>query len=248
MEYAVLSQCYDALVGADYESIAHFYEQIWRRYGQSPDVVLDLGCGTGNLLPFLERGRQVIGVDLSSEMLAIAREKARDDTLLLCQDMTQLDLYGTVDAAICSLDGINALPDEKAVVETLARVNLFLSGGGLFIFDVNTPYKFENILDGQVFVYDTDEVFLVWENDYDAQAGSCDFLLTFFFPQEDGSYRRDEERITEKVYTEQKLGELVRRSGLELLAVYADQKLEPPSSKEARIYVVARKGKDAPNQ
>ena len=246
--YSVLSQCYNALVGADYPAMAEFYKAIWRQFGQDPQSVLDLGCGTGNLLPFLEEGRQVIGVDISPEMLAIAWEKAGPDTLLLCEDMTELDLFGTVDAAICALDGVNALPDARAVQQMFSRVNLFLSSGGLFIFDVNTPYKFEHILNQKAFVYDTDEVFLVWENEYDKRAGICDFLLTFFFPNPDGSYRREEECMSERAYTKEQLCGMVERSGLELLAVYGDGKAQPPSDEEQRIYFVTRKGRHAPNQ
>ena len=162
--------------------------------------------------------------------------------------MTELDLFGTVDAAICALDGVNALPDARAVQQMFSRVNLFLSSGGLFIFDVNTPYKFEHILNQKAFVYDTDEVFLVWENEYDKRAGICDFLLTFFFPNPDGSYRREEECMSERAYTKEQLCGMVERSGLELLAVYGDGKAQPPSDEEQRIYFVTRKGRHAPNQ
>lgn len=97
-------------------------------------------------------------------------------------------------------------------------------------------------------MYDTDEVFLVWENEYDKRAGICDFLLTFFFPNPDGSYRREEECMSERAYTKEQLCGMVERSGLELLAVYGDGKAQPPSDEEQRIYFVTRKGRHAPNQ
>ncbi|MBQ3077559.1 MAG: class I SAM-dependent methyltransferase [Clostridia bacterium] len=249
MEYASLAPVYDRLVHAGYEDIYRFYRSIWREFRSDPTIVLDLGCGTGSLIPLLEKdGRQVIGIDRSPEMLDLAREKAGPETLLLCQDMTELDLYGTVDAVICSLDCVNSLTEEEDVLETFRRVNLFLSARGLFVFDVNTPYKFDRVLDGQTFVYDEEDVFCVWENDYDREQQLCDFTLNLFFKEEDGSWRREQDFITERVYTRAKLEELIRESGLELVAVCGDLSLRPPWSEDERWYFVARKGKDAPNQ
>ena len=247
MEYELLSSFYDEFVNADYAAMARLYEQLWARFRFAPELVLDLGCGTGNLLPYLEKGRQVIGVDVSPEMLAIAREKASPQTLLLCQDMTQLDLYGTIDAVVCELDCINALPEEDAVRQTFERVNLFLSRGGLFIFDVNAPKKFETVLDGRAFVYESEDVFLVWESEYDKEKAACDFLLTFFLRREDGSYAREEERMTQRVYSKERLLQLMEESGLEPLTV-CNGAGEEPEEEELRLFFVARKGKDAPNQ
>ncbi|NLT58102.1 MAG: class I SAM-dependent methyltransferase [Clostridiales bacterium] len=246
MEYDVLSAFYDRLVNADYAALYAYYRAIWARYGCSPEVVLDLGCGTGNLLPHLEQAHQVIGVDISAEMLSAAREKAAPETLLLQQDMRALDLYGTVDAAVCALDGINALEDGQAVLETLSRVNLFLSKGGLFVFDVNTPYKFRQVLDGAAFVYDTEEVYCVWQSAL--QGKSCAFWLDFFVPDGRGRYERRQEALEQRVYELEELEQLVARSGLELLAVLGDHSLEPPGPQEQRVFFVTRKGRDAPNQ
>ena len=120
--YSVLSQCYDALVGADYPAMAEFYKAIWRQFGQDPQIVLDLGCGTGNLLPFLEEGRQVIGVDISPEMLAIAREKAGPDTLLLCQD-------GNLCAGRCQCAARRA----GGAADVLPRQLVFVGRGAVYL-------------------------------------------------------------------------------------------------------------------
>lgn len=248
MDYEILANFYDDLVNVNYEEIYNFYEVIWSRFGLKPEIVLDLGCGTGNLLPFLERKYEVIGVDISEEMLTLAREKVAPDTLLLCQDMCQLDLYGTVDAVVCALDCINALADAQEVEQALARANLFLSAGGLVIFDINSPYKFQEILDGSTFVYDTDEVYCVWQSDLVKEEASCFFSLDFFVPDGAGRFLRSREEQVQRVYNVAQMSAIVERSGLELLGVYGDLTMLPPEPEEERIYFVARKGKDAPNQ
>ncbi|MBQ3391152.1 MAG: hypothetical protein IJG56_01945, partial [Clostridia bacterium] len=138
-------------------------------------------------------------------------------------------------------------PDEDAVRQTFERVNLFLSRGGLFIFDVNAPKKFETVLDGRAFVYESEDVFLVWESEYDKEKAACDFLLTFFLRREDGSYAREEERMTQRVYSKERLLQLMEESGLEPLTV-CNGAGEEPEEEELRLFFVARKGKDAPNQ
>ena len=248
MEYEFLAEFYDDLVNVNYEDIYNFYEVIWDRHGLRPQIVLDLGCGTGNLLPFLEQKYEVIGVDISEEMLGLAREKAAPETLLLQQDMCELDLYGTVDAVVCSLDCINALADAQEVAEALSRINIFLSAGGLLIFDINSPYKFQKILDGSTYVYDTDEVYCVWQSDMLKEEACCLFTLDFFVPDGTGRFLRRREEQVQQIYDVTQMSAIVERSGLELIAVYGDLATQPPEPEEERIYFVARKGKDAPNQ
>lgn len=248
MEYAALSSVYDALVGADYPAMHKQILAIWDRFGAKPKLVLDLGCGTGSLLALFCGTHEVIGTDISPEMLAEAREKLPSGTLLLLQDMRELDLYGTVDAALCTLDGLNALPDAKGVLETLRRVNLFLSAGGLFIFDINTPHKYRYVLDGATFVYDEPEAYCVWQSDYDKEARRCRFLLDLFVPRADGSYHRQGEELWQQSYSMAQMRRLIERSGLEFVAVYGESNLREPVPSEQRWTFVTRKGKDAPNQ
>lgn len=244
--YDVLGRFYDLLMqDVDYEKRADYLLDVMEKHSVKPGTVLDLACGTGRLSAALaRRGCEVVGVDASEQMLAQAVQKTDafpDGRLLfLLQEMGELDLYGTVEAAVCTLDGINHLLTEDEVRQAFARVSLFLEPGGLFVFDVNTPYKFRNILGNNTFVYDYDEIYCVWQNAFDANSGICEFLLTFFEP--DGTlYRREEEVFAECAYGDGQLRRMLTEAGLTPLACYADLSLDAPGATEERTVYVARK-------
>ena len=148
--YGEFADIYDRLQDIDYDSFVKYYEQIFTRLGLKPSLVLDLACGTGNItLPMAGLGYDMIGVDLSEEMLGIASEKAREnnfDILFLNQDMTEFELYGTVDAIVCSLDGVNYLTCDGEVEALFALVKNYLNPGGLFIFDIFSVFILKAIL------------------------------------------------------------------------------------------------------
>jgi len=241
MEYDVLAAFYDELVGVDYGALYRYIQGIWERFEHAPKIVLDLGCGTGSLIPYLEKGRQVIGVDISSAMLSIAMQKVNASTLLLCQDMCDLDLYGTVDTIVCMLDCLNALPDVQAVAQTLQRAALFLSPGGLMVFDINTPYKYLSVLDGNTTVYDTQSVYCIWQSACDNRSSCCDFYLDFFIPDGHGLYTRKREEMRQRIYEIEQMRDMIMSSGLDLLAVYGDRTFSSPAPTDGRAYFVARK-------
>ncbi|MGI6031021.1 MAG: class I SAM-dependent DNA methyltransferase [Eubacteriales bacterium] len=237
---------YDQLnADCDYEAIADYYQQLFSRWGLSPQLVLELGCGSGNVtLPMAQRGYDMIGLDLSPEMLQLAREKAaaasREDILLLCQDMTDFELYGTVEAVICALDGINYLTDKRDLLRCFRLTSLYLEQGGLFVFDVNTPYKFEKVLADNVFLYDLEDVYCIWQNHYEKRSGLCRFDLTLF-GREGEAYRRYEESQVERSYETQELKTLLQKAGFRLEAVYHEGTLGRPRPTSERLYYVARK-------
>ena len=141
--------------------------------------VLDLACGTGSLTCRLaERGYEMIGVDQSEEMLAVAAEKGRavqgEKPIFLHQSMQELDLYGTIDACVCCLDSVNYVTRPADLRRAFQRVHLFLMPGGVFLFDVNTPEKLRN-LDGQMFMDETDDTYCVWRAEYSARRRICTY-------------------------------------------------------------------------
>ena len=168
--YGPLAAWYDQLTGdVPYERFADLYEAAFARDGGEFHLLLDLCCGTGTLTAIMtRRGYELIAADSSVDMLMQARDKSADlepAPLFLLQDAAELDLYGTVDAAFCSLDGINYLPPD-ALPEVFRRLHLFIRPGGLLIFDMRTPEWLEG-LDGQVFVDETDDLLCLWRADYD---------------------------------------------------------------------------------
>ena len=238
----MLARFYDRMQDVDYPALAQRLLALCARHGHTPRQVLDLACGTGSLCAALAaHGLDLVGTDASEQMLALAAGKC-PDALFLCQDMLSLDLYGTVDTVFCTLDGVNHLLSEADAAAAIARAALFLEPGGLFVFDVNTPYKFAHVLDGNAYVYDFDEIYCVWQSSFDADSGLCRFDLTFFEPR-GRLWRREEESFCERAYTRAQLETWLRRAGLSPLAVYDGyDAARAPGETAPRAVFVARKG------
>ena len=230
---------------AAYEKRAAYLLGLLRDGGVTEGILLDVACGTGKLTALLcGKGYEIIAADVSPEMLQIARERlaaADPDALLLCQDMRALDLYGTVDAAVCTLDSVNHLTEEEDVAAAFRSVSLFLRPGGLYVFDVNTPFKHRQVLGGNTFVYEDEDAFLVWQNTDCDQEGRVDILLDVFTAEADGRYARASEDFTERAYEPERLCELLEQAGLAVEGVYGDLTRTPPGEGEERVCIVARK-------
>lgn len=245
MIYRDFAQYYDKLVGdVDYTIWAEYVIEMFARYGHIPGLIADLGCGTGSFcLEMAQRGYEMIGIDISSEMLGIAGDKALKagvDILLLNQDMTSFELYGTVDAITCLLDSINYVTRKKELTRLFRLVNNYLNPGGLFIFDINSCYKFENILSNNVFCEVDDELTYIWQNSYDKSKKLCRFDLTFF-AQKGELYRRFDETHYERCYETEELTEMLYLAGLDVCGVYGAFKFRKPSEKCDRVFFVCRK-------
>ena len=246
MIYDLLAPFYDAINSdVNYTLWADFIEKIIKReYRGKPELLLDLGCGTGSMtLELARRGYDMTGIDISPEMLNIARERAEReglDVLWLCQDMTEFELYGTVDVALCCLDGINHLTNQKDLKKTLHLVHNYLSPEGLFIFDVNGKYKFENIYSDRAYVMEEGRGVCIWQNSYNPRTKICDFYITLFEEGKDGAYTRYDEAQRERMYTVRSLNSALLSTGLEPLGIYSDFDFSPASNASERIYIVAR--------
>ena len=241
MGYEAFAGYYDFLTkNIDYKELAEYYDGLNVKFGGKRGIMLDLACGTGSLSVVLrDMGYDVIGTDISSEMLSVAVSKSHEGIEYLCQDMTELDLYGTIDGTICSLDSINHLEDITDVKKAFAKVSLFSNPGALFMFDVNTLYKHEKILGDNTFVYDTDEVYCVWQNEYHG-GGVTDIFLDFF-EERDGVYYRYSDDFTETAYKREDIEELLIETGFEIVACYEYLTEKEPSETSEKLTFVARK-------
>lgn len=248
MSYGVFSDFYDALTdNVEYAVLSKTICSLLARHGLNRGLLLDLGCGTGTLSVLLaQAGYEVIGADISPDMLSVAQEKAfaaGQDILFLCQDMTRLDLYGTLDAAVCTLDALNHLPSRAAVEEALRRVALFLNPGGVFIFDTNTLYKHREVLGNNTFVYDTDEVYCVWQNELRADGRTVDITLDFFAPASDDApiYERASEAFSECAYSDAEWDEMLKTAGFTVLGKFDGYSENPLTDKSERAVYAVRK-------
>lgn len=215
--YNKFAEIYDSLMtDVPYDKIADIIDKKIKEHNIKNNIVLDLACGTGTLTSkLLKKGYELIGADASAEMLNVAREKC-PEVLFLNQSMDDFELYGTVGTIICCLDSINYLTDAESLDETIRLCNNYLEPDGLLIFDINTEYKFENILSDNIYTYDNDNVFYVWENDYDESEKLCDFYLTFFV-KEGEKYSRFEEVHTERAYSEEEIEKALSKNGFEVI-------------------------------
>lgn len=218
--YNIFARFYDTLTGnIDYKKRAAFFDSIVKKYGgKQGGLLLDLACGTGSLSEELDTlGYDVIAVDNSPEMLGIAMDKkfeSQKNIQYLCQDMRELDMFGTIDVTVCVLDSLNHLDSLDDVKRVFEKVYLFCEPGGLFIFDINTEYKHKTILGEHTFIYDADEVYCVWKNS--CRNSRVQIELDFFVP-ENGVYRRFEESFCENAYPLSDIESALKNTGFEVL-------------------------------
>lgn len=243
--YSVFARYYDELTkNVEYSKRADYFIDLLHKLGHLPGLTLDLACGTGSLtLELYRRGLDIYGIDASVEMLSEARTKCMDagaDILFLCQKMQKLDLYGTVNTVICSLDSINHLHTPEEVQLTFDKVSFFMDPGGYFIFDLNTLYKHEKILDSHTFVYDTEKVYCVWQNRRRPGSGRVDIELDFF--EKDGKiYRRSSEHFSECAYPLEQVKGMLKRSGFADVQIFDEFTFDPPRQTSQRVVFAAKK-------
>lgn len=243
--YQTLAAFYDRFTGdVDYPAMADHLLALFERHGTRPETVLDLACGSGSLtVELLRRGVDVIGVDGSADMLLEARDKVAalgGEALFLQQDMRRLDLYGTVNGCVCVLDSVNHLVKTADVGETFRRVSLFVEPGGLFIFDVNTPYKHRQVLADRTFAAEEEGTVCLWQNRLIDRTCEIETVLDFFEEQPDGSYLRGTDAVRERAYALPTLQRLLKQAEFTPLAVYGAGTLLPPEPDCRRWVIVAR--------
>ncbi len=244
--YSSFALVYDKLMcDVDYSARTEYILKLFKKHGKTPTLLLDLACGTGGFSnQFALRGVEVVGIDMSEDMLSAARENSAElgtDVLFLCQRAEELDLYGTVDGAVCCMDSINHITDIKTLHSAIEKVSLFLEKDCLFIFDVNTPYKHREILGNNTFVFEQDDVYCVWQNEYDEEKLQTQIYLDFFIEQQDGMYARFSEDFCERAYSRQELSKILCDCGFEILCVYDDMTENSTQDTSEREFYVAKK-------
>lgn len=186
--YTSFAEVYDRFMdNVPYDKWCEVITSYLKEFNIDDGLVLDLGCGTGTLTAMLsELGYDMIGVDMSEDMLAMAMEKSGYDSgiLYLCQDMREFELYGTVRAIVSACDSMNYLTEDKDLKTVFALAQNYLDYDGIFVFDMNTKYKYEKLLADNTFAENREECSFIWENSYDEQSQINQYDLTLFVKAE----------------------------------------------------------------
>ena len=247
--YEAFAQVYDLFMDdVPYDLWCEQICAILETYGIRDGLAAELGCGTGQMTRRLAaKGFDMIGIDLSARMLqeAAAAEHAADPDgepriLYLQQDMREFELYGTVRAVVSVCDSMNYILEEKELLRVFSLVNNYLDPGGIFVFDLNTPYKYREVIGEQTIAESREEAAFSWENYFDEASGINEYDMTFFLREENGLFSRMTETHVQRAYEIRTVERLLSESGLRLLRVYGEDACSPPDEMSERVWFAAR--------
>lgn len=244
--YTGFAEVYDTFMdNIPYKEWAEYLMGLLKEYGVRDGLVLDLGCGTGNMTELLsEAGYDMIGVDNSEEMLEIAskkRERSGQNILYLLQDMREFELYGTVKAIVCICDSINYILEEEELLEVFRLVNNYLDPQGIFVFDFNTTHKYRDLLGESTIAESREDCSFIWDNYYYEEEGINEYELSLFVKEKDSHlYRKYQEVHYQKAYELETMKRLIEQSGLEYVTAYDAFTHNAPTEQSERISVIAR--------
>lgn len=247
--YGQLAFVYDRLMDhIDFSAFVAFVLAAAQRFGWKGQHILDLACGTGNItLELLKKGYDVWGLDISEDMLAVADEKlfrCGFNPRLICQDMRDLEVPGEFELITCAFDSLNYLVEEEDLNSVFGNVFKTLSSQGFFLFDLNSLYKFENILGEETYTFVDDDICYIWQNYYDSEEQIADIQLDIFVKKQGAEYIRFQEYHQERYFSIEMVKRLLKQNNLELLAVYGDQEFIAPKVNTERLFFVTQKKSD----
>ena len=242
--YTGFANMYDLFMdNIPYQQWSEYLISLLKSYGINEGLILDMGCGTGNITePLAKAGYDMIGIDNSEDMLGIAMDNRYDsglDILYLCQDMREFELYGTVAAAVSICDSMNYILEYDELVQVFKLVNNYLDPNGLFIFDLNTIHKYENIGDTTI-AENREEGSFIWENTYFSDKHLNQYELTIFTKDEDNRYTKYEETHLQRGYTLDQIKSALTEAGMTYVTSYSAFTTNDVSENDERIYVIAR--------
>lgn len=245
MQYQNFAEIYDFLMhNEDYDLWVDNIVKIYEKYNFKPNKILELACGTGNITTRLyKEGFSIIGTDISDAMLEIANEKAIDENLrirFINQDMRNITFNKQVDSVISICDGINYITSKEELRKTFKSVSKVMRKGGLFIFDISTEYKYENIIGNNVFNENFEFFSYVWDNEYNKEKHLLTFNLTIFIKSSDNFFERFIEEHLQRAHTVDEIKYLLKED-FELLGVFSENNLEKVKDTDERIFFVTKR-------
>ncbi len=242
--YEGFASVYDLFMdNIPYDAWAKYLQTLLAEQGVTEGLLLELACGTGSMTKRMnEMGYDMIGMDISEEMLEIARQKCSDQVLFLNQDMRRMELYGTVAAMFCICDGMNYLLEKEDLKEVFRMANNYLDPQGVFIFDMKTKYFYKEILGNRIFAENREDASFLWENEYNETTSLNEYLLTIYELADEGNdlFSRWEELHYQRAYEVEEIKALIEEAGMEFVAVYDAFTKEAPAQDSQRLYFIAK--------
>lgn len=245
MAYNEFAYFYDEFnSAADYDALFSYIQGELTKHGIADGILADLGCGTGDLtLMLTQAGYDVIGIDRSEEMLSVLREKADElgltgQLLLLRQDLLELDLYGTIRAAVSTFDTYSHIGPLDRFEQAIRKAAYFMEKGGVFVFDLNTPYKHQHILAGQTFDIEAEDALCLWTNQYDESTGRVDIKIDITY-QDTGEHFK--ESFCEYSYPLKTVETLLQKYGFQVARVSDGEDFGPVRPDSPRWIITAIK-------
>ncbi|MBO3445368.1 class I SAM-dependent methyltransferase [Clostridium sp. CCUG 7971] len=246
-QYKNFAFVYDELMNeVDYDGWVKYIEDIIKSENVKVQNILELACGTGNMtIPLTKKNYDIAAIDISEEMLSVAREKAEKEgveLVLLQQDLAELDFdIPNLDCILCACDGFNYITYDDDLEHVFKKSYELLKKDGLLIFDVSSFYKLSTILGNNMYGENREDIAYMWQNYFDEEENLVEMELSFFIKGEDGKFERFEEVHQQRAYTEDEIIDLLKEAGFEHIKTYADFTFESPSGEDERIFFVCKK-------
>lgn len=246
-QYREFAFVYDELMDdVDYESWIDYIEKIIKKEDAKVQNILELACGTGNItIPLAKKNYDIAGIDISDEMLNVARVKAEKQNIelvLLEQDIADLDFDVTnLDCVLCACDGFNYITYDEDLQSVFSKTYELLKEEGIFIFDISSFYKLSTILGDNMYGENRENLSYMWQNYFDDEQNLVEMELTFFVADKDGKYDKYEEIHLQRAYTEEEIIKILNKAGFSKIKVYGDFTFESPSEDSERIFFICRK-------
>ncbi|SHH01442.1 class I SAM-dependent DNA methyltransferase [Tepidibacter thalassicus] len=246
MQYKNFAFIYDKLMDdVDYNMWVNYIEDIIKKENVIVKNILELACGTGNLtIPLAQKEYDIVGIDISEEMLDIARKKSLEqgiDIVFLNQDMRELDFeVYNLDCVLCACDGFNYILEEDDLKNVFKSIYSLLKNNGIFIFDISSYFKISNILSGNTFGENREDIAYIWQNYFDEEENIVEMDLAFFI--RNGEYfERFEEIHYQRAYKNEEILDFLKNAGFEDVKVYKDFTFYEADEESQRVFFVCKK-------
>lgn len=242
--YNEFANLYDDLMNdVDYDMWFKYIKEIIEKENIKPDKVLEMACGTGNITEFLCKERfDITSFDLSEEMLMVAQQKlkAYRNLKMMRQDMTNFKFKDKYNLVLCTCDGMSYIRTQEDLKKVFENVYAHMTDDGVFVFDINSSYKIKEIIAKNTFVRDEEDVFYVWESEFDEETKLCEFYITFF--QKEGElYSRFDEVHVQRAHEIDEIEKLLKEVGFTNIEIMEAFTFEEPNEKSERINFIVKK-------